>query len=586
MSETILSGDFTVYYDGDTGGDKQIKWTGTSGTYTVRQLYSAVQDLFDNVTAGAGDHMSTGVPFKAITPRQFQIGRIENNDETPWFIDPTTIEHLIDGSIETLDWTRTGTIVGIVKVQCSSTAFGLTSSDVGDTCTHSDADSGTILYVDTTNYIVWIRPDDTTAANNFDSTSGTITADTSSNVATQTAASTTGENYWTNIKTIGTIQGTESIFVAQDQAIYPSFWPAGHINHLFLFRDQGTIIDNGYFSVYIRDENKFYDNFLIDASDGGQNIVPLTLQDDPNNQTAGPIAANGITITFGAATADVNNDTTNEDYSIEIDANGQTAAYLYEYLKYILIEGTTSTTNTNGVQGQQFQGIDYKITYASETNTVNVGDEITGNSSGATGFVASKNTTGSYITLHNSQGTFTASENLTIGAASLNSISNITPISPTKTAPFGTFAGGIFFGSFGVLVSNIAGTDVNKYKVIADDGVTYEEPTQRTYTITKIRQNTEVRIYTDPGLVELAGREDVGGTPDGGDNNFTQSGPDADGLYSLSYNYTYGTAPVATDTDILVVAHNVDYQYVRLSATLINADGSLQLAQVADRQYI
>jgi len=281
----------------------------------------------------------------------------------------------------------------------------------------------------------------------------------------------------------------------------------------------------------------------------------------------------------------VNNDTTNEDYSIEIDANGQTAAYLYEYLKYILIEGTTSTTNTNGVQGQQFQGIDYKITYASETNTVNVGDEVTGSVSGATGFVASKNTTGSYITLHNSQGTFTASENLTIGAASLNSISNITPISPIKTAPFGTFAGGIFFGAFGVLVSNIAGTDVNKYKVIADDGITYEEPTQRTYTITKIRQNTEVRIYTDPGLVELAGREDVGGTPDGGDNNFTQSGPDADGLYSLSYNYTYGTAPISSDTDIIIVAHSLNYQYFRTTDTLVNGDGSLQLAQIIDRQY-
>src|SRR5210317_1996263 len=106
MSVSILSGDFTIYFSGDTGGDKQIKWTGTTGTYTVRQLYSATMDVFDNVTGGAGDHMSSGVPFKAITPRAYQIGKIESNDDIPWFIDDETIEHLTDGSIETLDWTR------------------------------------------------------------------------------------------------------------------------------------------------------------------------------------------------------------------------------------------------------------------------------------------------------------------------------------------------------------------------------------------------------------------------------------------------------------------------------------------------
>ena len=585
MSVAILSGDFTVYFSGDTGGDKQIKWTGTSGTYTVRQLYSAVMDLFDDVTGGIGDHMADGIPFRAITPRVYEYGQVETNGIEPWFIDPTTIEHLTDGSIETLGWTRSvGSVTGIVKVPCSSAGFNLIASDIGGAITHSDGDAGTILYADTTNFEVWIRPDSNAAGNSFDSTSGTLTATTSSNTATQNAASTTGNNLWTNLKTIGTIVGTEALYVAQNQTIYPSFWPVGHFNRLFLVRDQGTLIDNGYFTVYARAPQQLFDHFLIAAGDGGQNIVSLSSIADANNPTSGAIASNGITITYGAVLADVNNDTTNEDYSLEIDANGQTVEYLYEYLKYIVQAGQTGALN--GIEGQQYIGIDYKITYTSETGTVNVGDEVTGSVSGATGFVVSKNVTGLYVTLTNSQGTFQSSENLVIGGNSLNTTGTVTEISPNKTAPFGTFAGGILFGSFGVLISNIAGSDVNSYKVIDDTNTQREEPTQVTFTISNIRQNTEIRIFTDPGLVELAGREAVGGTPDGSDNNLTQTGPDAGGFYSVSYNYTFGSAPITTDTDIIVVAHSTAYQYVRLTTTLTNQPGSLQLAQIVDRQYI
>ena len=78
----------------------------------------------------------------------------------------------------------------------------------------------------------------------------------------------------------------------------------------------------------------------------------------------------------------------------------------------------------------------------------------------------------------------------------------------------------------------------------------------------------------------------MGGTPDGSDNNLTQTGPDAGGFYSVSYNYTFGSAPITTDTDIIVVAHSTAYQYVRLTTTLTNQPGSLQLAQIVDRQYI
>jgi hypothetical protein len=49
MSDTILGGDFTVYYLSDNNR-KQIKWTGSAtGTRTANELYSALQDLFDEL---------------------------------------------------------------------------------------------------------------------------------------------------------------------------------------------------------------------------------------------------------------------------------------------------------------------------------------------------------------------------------------------------------------------------------------------------------------------------------------------------------------------------------------------------------
>jgi hypothetical protein len=595
MSVSLLGGDITVYFTNDTGGDKQIRWTGSTAntaTRTVNELYSALMDLFDNVTAGAGDYMNEGIPMKAITPTQYDIGLIETNDNEPWFIDNFTTEHLTGGTIETLGWTRTpGSTIGIVKVQCSSTGFNLTTSDIGDAITHGDGDAGTILDVDTTNFVVYIRPNSSDAANNFDSTSGTLTATTSTNTATQTAASTTGNSTWANVFTVGTIQGDEQIYVAQDETVLTPWWPVGQFNRLFRIRENSTFIDNGYLTVYIRRVNRLYDNFLVDASGGGANVAPVNSNFDLNNETVGAIAAAGITIGFsGPYTADVNDDATNETYSIQINAAGNTVEYVYEYLKYIT--RYTSTTDLNGVEGQQYIGIDFKIDYATETGTVNIGDTVTGSTSGATGIVVNK--TATYVTLMNSEGTFVNGENLTVGANSLNTTSSVTGVAPTKTAPFGTFAGGRFFGAFGVLLTNVAGTDVNNYQLIADDGVTYAEPIQVSFTITAIQPGTEIRIFTDPSLVQVAGKEDVGGggAPEG-DQGLVQAGPDADGLYTVSYSYIYSTLAtnfpddqVGGDLPIFVVAHNVNYQWLRLSATLTEQNGSLQLSQISDRQYI
>jgi hypothetical protein len=522
MSVSVLSGDITIYFTNDTGGDKQIRWTGsaaTSATRTVNEVYSAVMDVFDNVTGGAGDYMSEGVPFRAITPTSYQIGEIETNDNEPWFIDPLTIEHLTGGGISTVGWTRVpGSVIGVVRVQCSSTGFNLTSSDVGDTITHADGDAGRILYVDTVNFQVWIRPDSELAANNFDSTSGTLTATTSTNTATQTAASVTGNWEWVNLFTIGSIVSGTQIYVARNQIVFPNFFPTGPVDRLFPIREFGTFIDGGYLTVYARLVNTTYDNFVSDASGGGRIAIPLAAQNDLNNQTIGAIAANGIAVGYaGPYVSDVNDDTINENYSIQLNCAGNPLSYVYEYVKYITRRG--STTPLNGLAGEQYVGIDYKIEYTGGvTGTVSIGNEVTGSISGATGFVTNLNTTASptYVMLNNSQGTFVTGENLTIGGNSINTTSLVTSVTPTKASPLGTFAGGRFFGATGVYLTNVPGADLNNYQVIADDLVTYQEPIQVSFTLTGIQTDSEIRIYnndiTNSRDTEITGTESSAST--------------------------------------------------------------------------
>ena len=579
---SILGGDVTVYFTNDPAGDKEIRWTGSTAntaTRTVNELYSALQDLFDNNTAGVGDFMNEGTPMFAVTPVEYRVGRIENNDPEPWFISQETTEHLTGGSIQSVGWTRTpGTDTGVICL--AVTGSTLDASDIGSTITHADGDSGKLIDIESSTFIC-IRPDDNTAANNFDSTSGTLTCN--ANTATQNGASGTGESFWTNLFTLGTLvdSANTSIYVAQDRTVLTSYWPNGPLDRLIRVRQQSAnSIDDGYLTVYAREENEVYDNFVTQVLSGGRVTVPISTANDLNDIVAtvtGPV----ISIA-GPYTADVDPDigSPNENYSIQINCDGQPLANVYSYLKQATQEA--NTTLRASIQGQQYIGADHQIDYASETNTVNIGDRVTGSVSGATGTVLNKNTT--YVMLTNSQGVFSASENLTVGSASLNTISNINVFSPTKGSPFGAFAGGRFFGSRGVYLTNLGPGDNNNYQTIDDDGNIIEEELQVSYALTSVRANTEVRIFTytdvnDPSTyTEIAGVNDVGGPADVNDSNLSVNGT---GPYSVTYTYVY-----SSDTGIVTVAFNTGFAPVRRLDTLTNQDQSIQIFQITDRQYI
>lgn len=286
MSDTILSGDFTVYY-GAENRQKRITWSGSNtGTRTVNELYSALQNLFDELT-----QMDDGVPMSAQTPTEYTIGIIDSGDKDPWFIDRTTVEHLTGGALKTASWERTeGSNVGIVKVTCNNTS--IVSGDIGLDITHADGDSGTLLDVKGTGAgsILWIRPDSHASANNFDSTSGTLTCN--GHTATQSAAAASaGESLWSNIYTLGTIESNTHIYINQNGSNLTAYkdttdwWGDGHIDILVNVKELGVETDEGYLTVLARQYSKSYSYYIVDLTNGGRNPIPLQTGNDLDNQT-------------------------------------------------------------------------------------------------------------------------------------------------------------------------------------------------------------------------------------------------------------------------------------------------------------
>lgn len=146
---TILAGDLTVFYAAENGRE-QVKWTGSAtGTRTLNELYSALQDLFDEPA-----QMDDLVPIRADTP---DIYRMINQ----WFIDDDTVEHLTAGALFTAGW-AVGTTEH-VKIIGYSPTTEFSTHDIGRTILGTTTtDLGTLLDFNTQRNLAWIRPNDPT----------------------------------------------------------------------------------------------------------------------------------------------------------------------------------------------------------------------------------------------------------------------------------------------------------------------------------------------------------------------------------------------------------------------------------------
>jgi hypothetical protein len=510
MSSTVLSGAFTIYYLSETR-QKRIIWSGTSGTYSLVELYTALQDLFDE-----SSQMDDATPLTAVTPTEFQIGLIDLDDQQdPWYIDEITTQHLYGGGLISKSWTRIQDVrTGLVKIKRSGT--NIVSGDIGNTITHVAGDSGTLLYV--SGEYLCIRPASNAATNNWDST-GTANITCNGHTDSQIEPAVTGGTTWANIYTIGTIATGTNIYLIQSGTKITAWWSTGHIDILTRISIQGGLIDSGVVTIFAREYGKLYDHYQTILTSGGRSPIPLATSTDLNNTTleATIAALSGITFTFGADTKDLNNGNGLQPYDVVINCGGNTIKNFYEYTKYVTRR--TSTTSLNGLNGEQYTGVGtLRLAYDGRTSAFTQGLAV----STATGTAVitadhyNGDNTGT-LTLRTVRGTFSDNQAITDSSTGAALVAG-TPetIIEVKTAPFGTFAGGKFFGAHGVYIYNMAGADSNNYILTDSTGTIQTPPLTVNLTVTivdtdgaAITESCEVTIVRDSDQVILYNSESV-----------------------------------------------------------------------------
>lgn len=350
MADTILSGDLTVYYL-DESRRKQIRWTGGAAKTAVQKMidvYDATEDLFTIVT-----QQDDGLIFSAETPGEYTIGIIDAGDEEPWFIDLATMEHIVGDfanftgcALKTNGWARvTGTNTGIVVVPLSS-GGSIGASDIGDTVTNTgDSATGTLLDIiitgGSTDY-AWIRPTNNTATHDWSTGTGTLNMDGSANSATISGAAVTGEMVWGNFYTQGALVTDTHVYVLQ--------------NGVKVTANDQT-------------DNDWWPDGQIDRA------IPI------KDYTTAAFP----TIDQGFLTVRANQYTTGYSYAI-IRMNTTTGGNVSAPLS-----SGTDSNNTTGYAS---------ITFTAGSGSWNVGDEITGDTSGARAKITRIDNPGATQTLH------------------------------------------------------------------------------------------------------------------------------------------------------------------------------------------
>jgi len=676
MSDTILGGDIRVNYL-DESRQKMIEWAAVSEENTVHDLnavYSALMDLFD--ASAQSDNPS---PMSAQTPTEYTIGLIDAGDsDDPWYITYECMEHINGGALRTANWTRVTTSnTGIVVVPVTSNT--LTSADIGDDGLNhaTDNDVGTLLEIIDNGTNVWlvIRPASNAAANDWDSTSGTIENTAASRTATQSGAALTGEQIWANLFSLGTIEGDTHIFayagaadtdgdrarVTSVNSTTEDWWGDGAIDVCVPIRDwtQDTnpIIDAGFLTVKAHKYSTEYSFFEVQTSttSGGRNPVPLGTKNDLNNNTGfasitftaasgnwnvgdeitgdssdargiitqidnpgatqtvhyyllgqqpsttdhfggaltdfssgvenltneddtgtgtkdgsapaaqGPALTTWFTnntlptLTYGSYTADIDNDSTDENYGILIDCNQNPLSEVYEWLKYVTRYGATGTTDTDGIAGELYVGGTVYLAYSgTTTGTVAEDNDVTQANTNATGVIISRDgdAGNKRLLLRTTRGTFNTTDLVTDndGAGTFTPDTAAEAFAPNAVNPFGTFAGGTFFGARGVALTDWVAADENNFQLTPIEGGTKSRPQAFSITFNNLRGTAITDATAD--LVAAFRLTGAGGAID-----------------KTEYSSTGGTAQYA-NTCVVDTAITADTPGATTGGTLVVRDAS------------
>ncbi len=519
----MISDDFTIDYV-----NKRVYHFNGTTIYTVNELYSYLMDTFDELA-----QMDDTIPMSAQTPTEYTL-------INGWFMDDTSFKFLKTGAIQTSGWTSGG-----VRIKPFDSTTYFSTADIGRVITETDTgQTGTILYYDDRTATgdagyVWIRP--TSGSDTFADVNSAYTVASSTAAGVFTAASASGENLWSNIYTLGSIEEDDSqlVYIEQNGSRIFSgteWWPlAGtrHIDVLIKVKEAGTEIpvgaNGGQITVFLRHyptggNADLYDHFGIDLTAGGRNAVPLATSPDLNNTTATATVSgySDITVTFVSGTltySAISGSFTNLE-SVSQAVSGATGVFLKQSTTTgagtMTLGNVVGTFNNTGVitgspsgktatssstlteaytMAKAFtQGADYNYSVVIGCATrvlsqfyeylkylTRIGSTFT--------MYPTATAQGGAITHTTKQG------QLYIRAHEDNQNTPTNTYSPVKASPFGTFAGGKFFGAQGVWIESMAAADVQNYQLIDAGGTTRTPPNQQAITISNLLSGDRVAVF-------------------------------------------------------------------------------------------
>jgi len=231
---------------------------------------------------------------------------------------------------------------------------------------------------------------------------------------------------------------------------------------------------------------------------------------------AGPASDSDIDVTSGAHLLDINNGNDSRPYSIQVDPDSQAILNTFERLKWLTRRGSTSDIDVSANHaaiGESYIGNQLQIEYGTQGGNYGEGLVITGGTTNARGVLVADHDDGTSgdLILRDVRGTFSVGETVTDSDTGTATIVSLRTIAPVPASPFGTFAGGTFFGAPGVslIIANLATGDEQAYQLIDDDGVTQTPPNTRSVEVTNLASGDTVTMFRlDSDAVPVAIEKD------------------------------------------------------------------------------
>lgn len=378
---------------------------------TVNALYSSLMDTFDEQGA-----MDDTIPMSAQTPTAYTM-------INEWFIDDVSTNYLSLGAIAT-----SGYVNKIQVVTMQSAAYvDCVADDIGK-IVHDGAE---------TNYGILLAYNNTTRKWFVRGTTQLPTATAyhvhaGTGQGTSSAASSSGEDLFANVYTLGSIVGGTQLYVAQAGAkIDPDWWGTDHIDILIKVAEAGTEIALAVITIYARDYTDLYDHYEIDLTAGGRNAVPLATSDDLDNQTAIATATNYIKeikahfVNWSLAhTKTSGNDPTVGRLLYDDEASPNNGSgYILEIGATLKLGDKKATFTTTADKLKIASVLKFKARVTSPQRWFAEGDAVTGGTSAATATVIRveqmEDATNGVIHVKMTSGSFTDGEDLNVSATKI-----------------------------------------------------------------------------------------------------------------------------------------------------------------------